>query len=162
MLKNVLNFGRQDDAVAEDDLATEAAVAAQEKADRIAFHAERVRNGPVTFSHIPAGRLKSLRRKDQRNQARKVNRANRKAYRENLRRLMVLRGQLAAVGALPSGEWIPSRAQQRHSRTWLVENFGQPGDERHSFERQVEAATERALEKYRSATTRETLSEMGD
>lgn len=104
---------------------TEADRLAEEKADRVAFHREHVRNGPVKFRHIADG---AVRRANQRAIKRSTKRARRvqlKNYHETQRIAATVRGQLQLAGALPYVvERELDREQQVRSVVWLVVRFG--------------------------------------
>ena len=98
--------------------------AAQDKAERIKFHRERVRNGPVKFTQLTNGQIRraearATRREIQRNFRRDV-----RNHLETARVAAVLRGQLQIVGLIPflDGREAPLEQQVR-STIWIVKNY---------------------------------------
>jgi hypothetical protein len=96
---------------------------AEKKADRIKFHREQVRNGPVNFRHITNGQIRRLQERAQKRQARKE-------YRDKVRRQLhadrfaaTLRGQLTVAGVIPTSiEYDLKR--QIDATVWIVRRFG--------------------------------------
>ena len=76
-------------------------ILAEEKAERVKWHREHVRNGPVKMRHISAGRLESMKRRGAKVHNRKANKAFRRDFMRVQQDLARLRGQLEVVGALP-------------------------------------------------------------
>jgi hypothetical protein len=79
----------------------QAEILAAEKAERIKFHRENVRNGPRKFGHLTMGRHISKERRREASQLAKKNRKYRRDWMNTQQQLARLRGQLEVVGALP-------------------------------------------------------------
>lgn len=100
---------------------------AEAKRERIQFHRDHVRNGPVKFNPPTSGQL---RRERQRAVARSTKKARRKQVRDyfdGLRESSRLRAKLQSAGvipfALPETE-VSDRARQ-DAIVWIVERFAQ-------------------------------------
>lgn len=98
-------------------------IAAAEKAERIQFHRESVRNGPANFRSITNGQIRRL-------QARSEARIARKERRDKVRRQLhadrfaaTLRGQLAVAGVFPMSIEQSLKAQV-DATVWIVRRFG--------------------------------------
>lgn len=98
------------------DESTEAELAAQaadDRAARIQFHRESVRNGPVKFKTISAGRVASRDRRAQAAAVRKMNVKHRRRFIAKRLETNELRGHLQALGVLPGGSPEQVPASQR-------------------------------------------------
>lgn len=97
----------------------------QARLNRIAFHRERVRNGPVKFSPPTSGQI---RREAQRALARKTKKAHRNQVQIHFAtqaQASTLRGQLQAAGVLAyNTEGFVATPQQALSAiVWIVKHF---------------------------------------
>lgn len=98
-------------------------IAAEEKAERIKFHRERVRNGPVNFKAITNGQIRRAQARAEANAAKKARRAEIRNHLEKMRFASVLRGQLAVAGAIPSVVEY-GMPRQVDATVWIVRRFG--------------------------------------
>lgn len=148
-------FGRDVRSEADEPL-TKDEIAAEEKAERIAFHRAKVRNGPTGFKVATAGQ-------ERRFKARAVKRAERKNFRTAVRNHLELqgaaaaaRGHLQVVGILPYIDGREASLQaQIISTNWLVGRFGVPVEStgRISWKRgDVLDALQHAVDFYNKAT----------
>ena len=94
------------------------------RAERIAFHRDRVRNGPVKFSAPTSGQI---RRAQVRELARKTKKARRRQVKGHfgaVREIATLRGHLQAVGIiLYPGHHKPGQGDVIASMTWIIQRF---------------------------------------
>lgn len=98
---------------------------ADEKAERIQFHREKVRNGPVKFSTPTNGQLRRAEKRAGRRALLQRRREQVRAYFAREREISVLRGQLQAVGVLPyAGKFKPSSQTIFDSTQALIRRFG--------------------------------------
>lgn len=97
--------------------------AAEEKRDRIKFHRESVRNGPVKFSHTTTGQLRRARQRAMTAMQRKGYRRQVRAHFANLREASILRAKLQGVGLLDSYVEIPE-ASGHKAALWIIAKFG--------------------------------------
>lgn len=120
-LNRLLNF-RKDAPVTDDDAPTEEEL----KAQRIKFHREEVRNGPVKWKFATGGQQRRAAVRAETSRVRKLNRRNRRAWLNGQADKAVLRGQLQAVGALPY-EHGGSAAPHAHRAALvaLISRFGE-------------------------------------
>lgn len=103
---------------------------AADKAARIKFHREHVRNGPRPFSYVTSGQVRRQRERDAASMQRKSSKRYRRDWMNNRLRLAILRGQLQAVGAIVYESGIkPTEEQQRQAATWIVREFGERDDD---------------------------------
>ena len=161
-MQNHLNrlFGGQRgtaDATPFEDLSLEeqAEVIAEEKAERVKYHREHVRNGPARFRTITAGQQRRQAERDKAALQRKANRNHRRNYLKKQRAVSVLRGQLQAVGVLPyRTDAQPSLASRIAAHQWIAVRFGERDDHGHLVltEGSVQKAVQTATDEYRRLT----------
>lgn len=139
---------------------TEDEVAAQEKTERVKFHREQVRNGPVKFRSVSAGQIRRAR---QRAMDRDIRRNYRREVRNHFERQRVaatLRPHLQAVGLAPTWDDRDFPLEdQIISTAWIAQRYGREttvdgvGTGHVSFLREdIIAALETAASFYRAAT----------
>lgn len=73
----------------------------QAKADRVKFHRESVRNGPVNFKTLSSGQLRRAAVRATKSEQRKARRKQVRGYFANEREAATLRGHLQHVGIVP-------------------------------------------------------------
>lgn len=102
----------------------------QAKRDRIQFHRERVRNGPVTFKSVTNGQVRRARLRELARSSKRARRSQVQSYFTQQREHAVLRAHLQGIGVLPyalrSGRL--SEEQMMLSVRWIVEHFGNVDD----------------------------------
>lgn len=104
-------------------------ILANERAERIRFHREKVRNGPVNYGFTTAGQQRRALARAKKSHDRKTNKAYRRSFITNLRAVAVLRGQLQTIGALPFiTEHKPTTQQRLRAGSWLVQRFAPRDD----------------------------------
>jgi len=130
--------------------------AAQEKADRIAFHRTQVRNGPVSFKYLSAGQQRRAAERAQKSAIRKNFKREVKQYHERQRVAAILRPHLQTLGLVPTAT---GRTFTEHeeivSTAWIVQRYGKAIEDtdRVSFLLpDVIAALQTAAQFYESAT----------
>jgi hypothetical protein len=130
------------------------------KAERIAFHRNKVRNGPTKFSTQTTGQF---RREQLRGLARKTKNARRKQIRDHfaaLREIAVLRGHLQAAGIIQyRTDYQPAGGDVVNAITWIIGHFADDklADERGRVEITepvVRASLQAALNRYQHLTGR--------
>lgn len=97
----------------------------QAKADRIKFHRERVRNGPVKYNDPTTGQVRRARQRQQQAVSGRSRRMQILNHFETRRLAATVRGQLQASGTLPykyGGVIHP--VTQVKATVWLVQRFG--------------------------------------
>lgn len=159
MIQNILSKlpFLKDDEVDENDV-----VLSEEdlRAERIAFHRDRVRNGPTKFSTPTSGQI---RRERVRALARQTKRARRNQVQSHfaaLREIAVLRGHLQAVGIiLYQGNHKPGAGDIIASTTWIIRRFADSkrADETGALvvtEDVVRESLQAALNRYQHLTNR--------
>lgn len=99
---------------------------AQAKRERIAFHRDHVRNGPVKFPHVTSGQIRRAKARDLASRAKKARRKQVQNYFAAQREYATLRGHLQAVGVLPYAlrKGKISEVSLLRSARWIVQNFG--------------------------------------
>lgn len=97
---------------------------AKEKADRIAFHREKVRNGPVSFKTPTNGQFKRARKRLLQSETKKARRRQVQNFFASEREESVLRAKLQAAGLLPyATDFEPDQQVVLDSITWLIRRF---------------------------------------
>jgi hypothetical protein len=103
---------------------------ADAKAERIRFHREKVRNGPVKFTTFTNGQVRRTLQREDETRRRKLNKRHRRDWMAKRAELATLRGHLVIMGVLEcrdeTTEFAPHIRQE--SAVWLVRKFG-PRDE---------------------------------
>lgn len=124
LLSRLPLFNKNDEAPADDDRSPEE-IAADEKAQRIQFHRDHVRNGPTKFHSRSSGQQRRAVERSKKAQARKVNRNHRRRFKDGQLHTAILRGHLQGIGVLPyATEGLTATHRQRlASSTWIVKNF---------------------------------------
>ena len=98
---------------------------AQAKKDRIAFHRERVRNGPVSFKQVTNGQIRRARLRELQGRTLKARRAQVRDFLSRSREVANLRGHLQAIGVLEYvTDYQPSEEARFRSARALVGRFG--------------------------------------
>lgn len=129
--------------------------AAQDKADRIAFHRTQVRNGPVSFKYQSAGQQRRAAARAQKSAIRKNFKREVKQYHDRQRVAAILRPHLQVLGLVPTAS---GRTFTEHeeivSTAWIVQRYGTDlGDGTVSFLlADVITALQTAAKFYESAT----------
>lgn len=108
-----------------EDSLTPEEIAAQEKRERIAFHREKVRNGPVSFKYQTAGQQRRAVERAKQREAKKGYRREVKNYFDRRQVAAILRPHLQAVGLIPfiDGHEAPL-GDQITSTAWIVQRYG--------------------------------------
>lgn len=100
---------------------------AELKAERIRFHREKVRNGPVNFKTPTTGQIRRAQRRDLDRRTRKARRGQVQNYFATQQLGAVVRAHLQAAGVLPYVHERPLDLQQQVvSAAWLIQRFGVP------------------------------------
>lgn len=126
MIKNIFsNLGNVLTGRKVDDEAEIEPTEAELKAERMKFHREQVRNGPVNFRHVTSGQV---RRAQERAKAREMKRNFKRevsSYFERQRVAATVRGHLKIAGVIP---FIDGHEAELHeqivSTGWLLQRFG--------------------------------------
>lgn len=99
----------------------------QEKRDRIAFHRDHVRNGPVKFNQPTNGQLRRAKVRELRRNSKKARRAQVRDYFAAQREGATIRGHLEAVGVMQEifdrPSWELNIFSAYRSSVWLVRHF---------------------------------------
>lgn len=155
-LKDLLGFGSIEEALdlKEKTDADDEKFEIQSKKDRVAFHREKVRNGPVRMTPPSNGQIRRAQARATKRQIRKNFKRDVRAYRSQQAEAATLRGHLAAVGLVDYSVegYKPTPMQQLQSSIWLVRHFADV-EEGEVFEvTQIVAAESflRALNRWRS------------
>lgn len=135
-------------------------IAAQEKADRIAYHRTQVRNGPVSFKYQTAGQQRRAAARAQKRDVRKNFKREVRGYFEKQRVSAVLRPHLQVLGLVPSATGRTFTMQDEIvSTAWIVQRYGKETEVDGAktghvslFEDDVRASLSLACDFYRSAT----------
>lgn len=138
------------------DERTDEEIAADEKRERIRFHREKVRNGPVKFSQPTSGQQRRAMVRATNSMQRKGYRRQVKAYFAAQRELMSLRPRLQAAGILPITVALPA-ARTYSAIVDLISSFAEP-DENGQVEVTevvVRDALRSALNRYQTLTGQE-------
>lgn len=127
-------------------------VAAREKAERIQFHRESVRNGPVKFKSPTTGQQRRFRDRATKSLIRKNRRRQVRAYFAEQREAAQIRTHLQFVGVVAfANPDTPIRSEQIvASAIWLVRHFAQAdaGDTVEVTETVVREAFQAALTRW--------------
>lgn len=123
------------------------AVEKREKRERIKFHRERVRNGPVKFSFLTSGQVRRIKRRDLEAQTKKSRRKQVDRYFAERQEAMRLRGLLQAAGVL-SYHAPARRASSRAAREAIIVLFERFARQEEVTHNEVVASLERALQRY--------------
>ena len=113
-----------------DDLEVVEVDEAQEKRERIAFHRDHVRNGPVTFEHVTGGQVRRAKLRELRGRSRMARRSQVQSFLDQQREYATLRGLLQAVGVVAyatEGFSVSDEVRFRSARE-LVQRFGDLND----------------------------------
>lgn len=94
------------------------------KAERVKFHREHVRNGPVKFPHVTNGQIRRFEARTVRRQQKKAYRGQVKTYFKQQRLAATVRAHLQAAGVLPYfGAHAATAEQAAYSVQWLVARY---------------------------------------
>lgn len=94
------------------------------KAERIAFHRDRVRNGPAKFSAMTNGQVRRAQHRELARKTKKARRRQVRAHFETRAEIALLRGHLQAVGIiLYPGHHKPGGGDIVASMTWIIRRF---------------------------------------
>lgn len=117
-------FAKADEATSPDPLSPDE-IAAEEKAERIRFHREKVRNGPINFTSFTNGQIRRAKTRAAARDQRKSYRADVKNYFERRSLAALVRAHLQTVGIIQflDGREAPLRSQVA-STIWLARRFG--------------------------------------
>lgn len=97
---------------------------AQAKKDRIAYHRDHVRNGPVKHRSITSGQERRARQRRLERQTRKARKAQVRLYLAQQREAATLRGHLQAAGVQAyAGEHVATGEQALRSIVWIVRHY---------------------------------------
>lgn len=100
------------------------------KKERIKFHRERVRNGPVKFTTLTSGQIRRAKRRELDRRMKKARRAQVRAYRRDLAEAARIRAMLQAAGVIPyvdsSRRAAPGDAA--NAIVWILRRFGKPDE----------------------------------
>lgn len=109
-----------------EDTRTDEEIAEQAKKDRIKFHRESVRNGPVKFKTVTAGQERRAQKRALARQKKNNYRSQVRSYLETRRLASITAGKLREAGALPYVDvrWPVDRVQQVLATAWIVQRFG--------------------------------------
>lgn len=133
MLNRLLSsLGTTDEEVPFEELSKEeqAEVLAEEKKQRVKFHRDSVRNGPVKWSHVTTGQQRRRAARDKAALQRKANKRHRRDFFRGQLHLATLRGQLQAIGAVSyATDYKPSVKQRIAAGQWLLGAFGERDSE---------------------------------
>lgn len=99
------------------------------RADRIAFHRAKVRNGPVNYKEQTSGQAKRARLRELAGRTRKARRKQVRDFHAQQREHALLRGHLQAIGvvAYESG-FVPTDEARFASAAYVVRNFSEAAD----------------------------------
>lgn len=95
------------------------------KAERIAFHRQKVRNGPVKFSAPSTGQLRRERHRALNRQTKNARRRQIQAHFANKRETAVLRAHLQAAGIVlyANPDFRPAPGDVIAAFTWIISHF---------------------------------------
>lgn len=94
------------------------------KAERIAFHRDRVHNGPVKFSAPTSGQIRRAQHRDLARKTKKARRRQVNAHFGAMQEIAILRGHLQAVGIiLYRSHHKPGAGDVINSMTWIIRRF---------------------------------------
>lgn len=106
------------------------AILAEEKAARVQYHRDHVRNGPQSYRTITVGQQRRAAERGKASLNRKVNRRHRRRFFQTQRDFALLRAQLQAVGALPyATEYAAPVTARLAAGQWLLAAFGERDDD---------------------------------
>lgn len=97
---------------------------ADEKADRIRFHREKVRNGPAKFSTPTNGQLRRAEKRAGQRALKRRRQEQVRTYFAREREAAVLRGHLQALGVLPKVGHGKLSDSYYDSTTWVARKYG--------------------------------------
>ena len=127
LLSSVLNKPEPDEA---EDKRTDEEIAADLKRDRIKFHRESVRNGPVKWKSMTSGQVRRAQKRAAKRAQKNTYRAQVRNYLETRRLASVTAAKLRQAGALPYvHERELDRIQQVYATVWIVQRFGVEDDD---------------------------------
>lgn len=121
ILDKVLHFKSDDDAAEiEPEISEEEA-----RKQRIQFHRDKVRNGPVKFSSPTNGQVRRAEKRFLAGRTRAARRNQVRSYFLTQKQAAILRGQLQAAGVVEyhSPDFFARPEQSLRSVVWLVERF---------------------------------------
>lgn len=99
--------------------------AAQDKADRIAFHRTQVRNGPVSFKYLTAGQQRRAAKRAQDSAIRKNFKREVRQYHDRQRVAAILRPHLQVLGLVPTATGRTFTEHEEIVATaWIVQRYG--------------------------------------
>lgn len=99
--------------------------AAQDKADRIAFHRTHVRNGPTSFKYLTAGQQRRAAARAQQSAIRKNFKREVKQYHDRQRVAAILRPHLQVLGLVPTATGRTFTEHEEIVATaWIVQRYG--------------------------------------
>lgn len=121
--------------------------AAAEKADRIAFHRAKVRNGPVRFTTLTNGQLRRAQKRSEATAQRKNFKAQKRAFFAAQYEASVLRAHLQRLGVVEYATPVISTPTKiEGSIAWIFANF-HSGATTFS-EDQLQVALQKAYDRY--------------
>jgi len=123
------------------------------KAERIAFHRAKVRNGPVNFKELTTGQVRRIQIRAANGKTRKARRRQVKMYFLTQQEGAVLRGQLQAAGLVSYVHTEIDSVKQVVATIWLTKRFGEVDPETGRVpmeEKSVRAALQSALNRWES------------
>ena len=121
------------------------------KKERIDFHREKVRNGPVKFTSPTNGQIRRFEKRVAEGRTKKARRHQVRMHLLQTQEAAVLRGQLQMAGLVPyAGLHVIDPVKQVRATVWIIDRFGEDGEHgRKSFlEPDVRAALQSALNRY--------------
>lgn len=102
---------------------------AQAKRDRIAYHRDHVRNGPVKHRSITSGQERRARKRRLEKQTRKARKAQVRLFFAQQQEAATLRGHLQAAGVQAYvGEHVAPGEKALASIVWIVRHFAEVED----------------------------------
>ena len=96
---------------------------AELKAERILFHREKVRNGPVSFRSVTNGQIRRAKERAEKREAKRNFKREVRQHLEQLRAAATLRGQLTVAGVIPTVQEFDLK-RQVDATVWIVRRFG--------------------------------------
>jgi hypothetical protein len=144
------------DAPGEVEVKSDEEIAAEARAERIKFHRNQVRNGPVNFKSLTTGQI---RRAQARATQSAIRKNRRRAVSDHLaakREAATLRGWLQAIGVLPYATegYKASEGIVKSSLIHIVQTYGEPDESSQiSVSKEVvDTAIQKAVERYHALT----------
>lgn len=159
ILENIPSLSRDEIAEQGKELTLEdiEQIEADDKAERVKFHHNQVRNGPVNFVSQSAGQVRRASSRALKGRTKRARRKQVGTYFDQVREVATLRGNLQAVGVIayvnPSRKLDPVAAH--NATVWLLNNYAPAGDLLVTNE-SVTSVFEVALNRYQSLTGQET------